>query len=89
MAQWALKANVNVVLRCTVFPLLVSEENNEREVAKRTSFDECIKKRWGSAAYPSKINAPNVEVYSDNDESPSDSPEVDDPVDSEGYLVNQ
>eukprot|EP00957_Ditylum_brightwellii_P029765 2251348-Ditylum_brightwellii.AAC.1 len=41
---------------------------------------------WGPAAYPSKRNALDMEMYSNDDELPSDIPEVYDPVDSERHL---
>eukprot|EP00957_Ditylum_brightwellii_P003261 248169-Ditylum_brightwellii.AAC.1 len=89
MAQWVLKANENVVPRCILHPLTIAEENSEREVTKKKSFDGCIQMRWDPVVYPSKRNVPDIEMYSNDDESPSGVPELDDLVDSEGYLMNQ
>ena len=42
MEQWVLKANGNVVPRCTTRPLNTSELSSETENRKRNFFDELI-----------------------------------------------
>jgi hypothetical protein len=51
-----------------------------------------IERRWGTSINPppvSKDNAEEFEEYMDDDESPRIIPEIDEPVDSAGRLINQ
>ena len=57
MCQWILKANGQVVPRCTVRPICTDEIYAEHEIRKRKIFDELIRKRWGDTINPPKLNS--------------------------------
>ena len=54
MAQWVLKANGNVVPRCSLQPLQVSEIQRQSEIMKLKTFNCLIKRRWGTSINPPK-----------------------------------
>ena len=97
-----MKANGNIVLRCTIFPLNTSELISETEKRKRNVFDELITERWGTHV-PAKppndeedpaTNTDNVkedpfEGYEDEDESPRVIPEMDDTIYAAGNSIKQ
>ena len=90
MAQWVLKANGNVVPRRTVRPLNTEELNSETEKRKRTIFDQCIERRWGtSISGPPDEPTKKWEAYEDDDDSVHEMPEFDDPVDATGAPIDQ
>jgi hypothetical protein len=92
MSQWILKANGNVVPRRTVRPLSIAEKHSETEEDKRKLFDQLIKQKWGTSAFPpSKYTPPEDEMdeYRDEDEEPRVIPEHEDVVDATGRLLNQ
>ena len=67
MEQWILKANGNVVPRCTTRPLNVSELSSETETMKRNVFNKFITACW-STSVPAK-------PPDDDDEYPDTHPE--------------
>ena len=105
MAQWVLKANGNVVLRCSLQPLQVSEIHSPSKVWKWETFDHLIKRRWGTSINPLKepVKTNNDEndgsgdeddiigsrdVY-DNIKPHPPSPDIEDSVNHNGWLLNQ
>ena len=91
MAQWVLKANGNVVPHRTTRPLNASKLNSDTEKEKHALFNELLKKRWGTSVNP-PIKLPpddSFKAYEDDDEVPRLIPEMDDPVDSIGQVINQ
>ena len=70
-------------------PLTVAELNSDTEKKKREIFDACIEKRWGTAAYPSAPPVTPFVPYEDDEETPHEIPEMDDPVDPTGNAVDQ
>ena len=54
MAQWVLRAYGNVVPRCSLQPLQVSEIHSPSEVQKCETFDCLIERRWGTLINPLK-----------------------------------
>ena len=88
-----LKANGNVVPRCTARPLQVSEIHNEEVKKMRNVFDKCIEGRWGvSASGPpvSKEGDPSdFAECKDKDEAPRMTPEINEPVNAAGRSINQ
>jgi hypothetical protein len=91
MAQWLLKANGNVVPRRTSRPLHIAELHSPTEAKKRETFDALIERRWGTSINPPPASPEpeDFEEYSDDDEEPRIIPEIDEPVDSTGKLLNQ
>ena len=95
MAQWVLKTNGNVVLRCSLQPLQVSELHSPSEVRKCETFDHLIKRRWGTLIGPPKepIKTNNDENdgsgYEDDNIKPQlPSLDIEDSVDHNGWLLN-
>ena len=90
MCHWILKGNVCVVLHRTVRPLTPAEVHSPAEVEKRRVFDELIERRWGQATTTAKPNDTNqLSYYEDDHEAPRKAPDIEDPVDSKGQLLNQ
>jgi len=93
MAQWILKANVNVVPRRSSRPLKVDEVHSTTEIKKRAIFNGLIERRWGTSINPPKqTDAGNLD---DNEfEEYEDEPkrivsDLEETVDANGKLLNQ
>ena len=93
MAQWVLKANGRVAPRRTLRPLQVSEMHSPAEIGKRKVFDNLIKEKWGDSITPPVVLKEEKEKdfieYEDDDEQPRVAPDIEEPVDSSGRLINQ
>ena len=92
MAQWILKANGKIVLRCTLRPLLVEDLHNPIEIKKQEIFDSLIKKKWGdSITLPpvSESKTDDWEEYEDEVKEPRKVPDIEDIVDKKGNLLDQ
>jgi hypothetical protein len=95
MAQWILKANGNVVPRCSSRPLKVDEIHSVQEQQKRKIFDGLIERSHGASINPPIIsddeNDPNneFEEYEDDDEPACIASNIEDTVDANGKLLNQ
>ena len=93
MAQWVLKANGNVAPRCTACPLQVSEIHNEEVKKMKNIFDKCIEGRWGASVTGPPVSEEegpsDFEECKDKDEAPRLMPEIDEPVNAAGRLINQ
>ena len=100
--QWVLKANGNVVPRRTTRPINSSELSSQNEKRKRNVFDELITERWGTPVPAKTLNDEEDPAthtyddkedpfgeYEDEDESPRVIPEMDDPIDAAGNVINQ
>ena len=91
-----LKTNGNVVLRCSLQPLQLSEIHSPSEVRKCETFDHLIKRRWGTLINPLEepIKTNNDENdgsgYEDDNIKPQlPSLDIEDSVDHNGWLLNQ
>ena len=63
MAQWVLKANGNVLPRCSLQPLQVSEMHRPSEVQKHKFLNHLIKRRWlKEPIKPMKMTSLEVEM---------------------------
>ncbi len=103
MAQWVLKANGRVVPRRTVRSLTIAELHSDTEKRRREIFDGLIERRWGTAMIPPPIDSPvrqkdyrrkehdsdEWEPYQDGDETPREFADIEEPVDSNGVLLNE
>ena len=95
MAQWVLKANGLVVLRCSVHPLHQSEIHSPSEQSKCHAFDTLIERRYGNstvaptATSKTAENFKTSEPYEDDDQQRFTIPDIEDSVDSTGRLINQ
>ena len=93
MAQWVLKANGRVVPRRTLRPLQVSEIHSPVEIGKRKVFDNLIKEKWGDSITPPVVLEEEEEKdfieHEDDDEHLRVTPDIEEPVDSSGRLINQ
>ena len=96
MAQWVLKANGNVILRCSLQPLQVSEIHSPSEIKKCETFDCLIERRWGTSINPltEPIKTNNDENDGHGDENDNNkpqlpSPDIEDSVDPNRQLINQ
>ena len=95
MAQWILKANGQVVPRCSVRPLHPGELTSPSEQSKHQSFNALIDRRFGTLINP--LQQPNdddgkfgnFEPYEDNNEVIQPKPEIEDTVNATGRLLNQ
>ena len=102
MVQWVLKANGNVVPRCTTRPLNTSELSSKTEKRKRNVLDELITAQWSTpvpakppnddedpTTHPDDVKEGPFEEYEDEDELPRVIPKMDDPIDATGNAINQ
>ena len=99
MAQWILKANGQVVPRCSVRPLHPSELTSPSEQSKCHSFDTLIERRFGTSINPpQQLNDgdgnsgdfENFEPYDNDNEAIWPKPKIEDTVDdATGRLLNQ
>ena len=91
MAQWVLKADGNVVPRCSIQPLQTAEIYIDSEKKKRELFDKLIYERYGNSinvALPNS-NKPKTERYEDEDEPAKPIPDIEETVDTNGRVLNQ
>ena len=93
MAQWILKANVQVVPHHSIRSLHLGELTSPRRQSKRQSFDALIERRFGTSIDPlQQLNNDNgkfgnFEPYEDDDEIVQPEPEIEDTVDATGRLL--
>lgn len=94
MCQWILKANGHVVPCGTVCPLTEDEKHNPIVLKHQTAFDGLIERRWGSLIKPPKSeNAKGKdmewELYEDEEQTASQTLDIEDIVDAKGKIFNQ
>ena len=92
MAQWVLKANGLVVPSRSVRPLHQSEIHSPSEQSKCQAFDTLIERRYGNSIVVPTMPAEGCETtepYEDDDQQQFTIPNIDDSVDSTGWLINQ
>ena len=95
MCQWVLKANGNVVPRCSLRPLQVDENHSPVEAKKRETFNALIERRWGTSITPPQVSSNNDkdnnpwEAYHDEEESPRQLQDIEDVVDATGKVLCQ
>ena len=85
MAQWVIKANGLVVLRCSVHPLHQSEIHSQSEQSKRHAFDTLIERRYGNSIVVPTTPAKSFKtsgLYDDDDQQQFTIPDIEDSVDS-------
>ena len=72
MAQWCLKANVNIVPRRSSVPLTTSQLNNNEEIMKQNVSTNCIRKGYGDSInlppFPIKMEDIYFVPYEDDGE---------------------
>jgi hypothetical protein len=91
MSQWVLKAYGRVVPGRSHRPLTVAEAHSPVEIKKRQIFDRLIKAKWGDSINPPKALEEQImdfEKYEDDDEAPRVIPDIEDTIDTEGYLID-
>ena len=92
MAQWVLKANGLVVPRRSVRPLHISEVHSPSEQSKRQAFDALIERRYGNSIVTPTMPAEGcktTEPYDDDGQQQFTTSDIEDSVDSPGWLINQ
>jgi hypothetical protein len=91
MAQWVLKANRNVVPRCSLRPLSITEKHSLVVSKQQKIYDALVEGRWGTSmsALPKESSDNTFEEYEADDKELSIIPEVEDTVDSNGRLLKQ
>ena len=91
MAQWVLKANGNVVPRCSLRPLQTAEIYSDSEKKKRELFNKLIYERHGDSINVVLPNTdrPVTERYEDGDEPARPIPDIEETVDANGRALNQ
>ena len=89
--QWVLKANGNVVPRCSLRPLQMSETQSPCEVRKCKTFNHLIKRRWGTLINPLKepVKTNNDENDGSGDEDDINEQQLHRRVNHNGQLLNQ
>ena len=95
MAQCILKSSGRVVPRRTAVPLTNAQLKSETEKNKRTIFDQCISKQWGTSISPTPITVDTTtdnlyDPYEDPDKPARTMPQFFDPVDDDkNQLLDQ
>jgi len=103
MAQWVLKVNGHVIPCGTVCLLTINEMNSSTEKRMREVFDSLIERRWGTSMIPPPKDSPlrqkeyngmqhdneEWEPYQDENETPREFDNIEEPMDSMGWLIEQ
>ena len=91
MAQWVLKANGNVVPRCSLWSLQTAKIYSDSEKKMRELFDKLIYESYGNSinvVVPNR-NKPEMEWYEDEDEPVRPILDIKETVDANGHALNQ